>query len=40
MDIGRRLRIAREAIGYTQRKAAEASGIGESSISEFEKGKR
>jgi len=40
MDIGRRLRIAREAIGYTQGKAAEESGLGESSISEFENSKR
>ena len=40
MNIGRRLKIAREAIGYTQTKAAEESGIGESSISEFENSKR
>ena len=40
MDIGRRLKIAREAIGYTQAKAAQESGIGKSSISDFEKSKR
>jgi Zn-dependent peptidase ImmA (M78 family)/transcriptional regulator with XRE-family HTH domain len=36
MNIGSRLKIARESIGYTQTKAAQESGIGESSISEFE----
>jgi transcriptional regulator with XRE-family HTH domain len=35
MDIGNRLKIAREAIGYTQRKVYELTGIGESSISDF-----
>jgi Zn-dependent peptidase ImmA (M78 family)/transcriptional regulator with XRE-family HTH domain len=41
MNIGERLKIAREAIGYTQKKAAEVLGdIGESSISEFETGNR
>jgi Zn-dependent peptidase ImmA (M78 family)/DNA-binding XRE family transcriptional regulator len=40
MNIGKRLKIAREAIGYTLQKAAEESGIGESSISEFENAKR
>ena len=40
MDIGSRLRVAREAIGYTLKKAASESGIGESSISEFENAKR
>jgi len=40
MNMGRKLRIAREAIGYTQGKAAEKSGLGESSISEFENSKR
>jgi Zn-dependent peptidase ImmA (M78 family)/DNA-binding XRE family transcriptional regulator len=40
MDIGQRLKIAREAIGYTQEKAALESGIGKSSICEFEKSKR
>ena len=40
MDIGPRLKIAREAIGYTLRKASEESDIGESSISEFENAKR
>ena len=36
MDIGQRLKIAREMIGYTQKKVSELTGIGESSISEFE----
>jgi Zn-dependent peptidase ImmA (M78 family)/DNA-binding XRE family transcriptional regulator len=40
MDIGQRLKIAREAIGYTQAKAAQESRIGESSISDFENSKR
>ena len=40
MDIGKRLKIAREAIGYTLQRAAEESGIGKSSISEFENAKR
>jgi len=40
MDIGQRLKIAREAIGYTQTKAAQESEIGESSISEFENNAR
>ena len=40
MDIGRKLKFAREAIGYTQEKAASESGIGKSSICEFEKSKR
>ena len=40
MEIGRRLRIARKAIGYTLEKASHESGIGESSISEFENSKR
>jgi len=40
MDIGRRLKIAREAIGYTQAKAAEETGIGTSSLSDFENNKR
>jgi len=40
MDIGQRLKIAREAIGYTQEKAAFESGVGKSSICEFEKSKR
>ncbi len=38
--IGSRLKTAREAIGYTQRMASQASGIGESSISEYENGRR
>jgi len=40
MDIGRRLKIAREAIGYTLKQASQESKIGESSISEFENSKR
>ena len=40
MDIGRKLKIAREAIGYTLKKASQESKIGESSISEFENSKR
>jgi len=40
MDIGARLKIAREAIGYTLQKVAEKTMIGESSISEFEHSKR
>ena len=40
MQIGERLRIAREAIGFTLEKAAKESGIGASSISEFENDKR
>lgn len=40
MDIGQRLKIAREMIGYTQKKVSELTGIGESSISEFENNER
>jgi Zn-dependent peptidase ImmA (M78 family)/transcriptional regulator with XRE-family HTH domain len=40
MDIGNRLKIAREAIGYTLEKAEKESGIGISSLSEFENEKR
>lgn len=40
MNIGQRLRIAREAIGYTLEKAERESGIGKSSLSEFENAKR
>jgi Zn-dependent peptidase ImmA (M78 family)/transcriptional regulator with XRE-family HTH domain len=40
MDIGKRLQIARNAIGYTLEKASEESGIGQSSLSEFENNKR
>ncbi len=40
MNIGQRLRIAREAIGYTLEKAEQESGIGKSSLSEFENAKR
>jgi Zn-dependent peptidase ImmA (M78 family)/DNA-binding XRE family transcriptional regulator len=40
MDIGARLKVARDAIGYTLEKAAKESGIGVSSMSEFENSKR
>jgi Zn-dependent peptidase ImmA (M78 family) len=40
MDLGPRLKMARKAIGYTLKKAGEQSGIGESSLSEFENSKR
>jgi transcriptional regulator with XRE-family HTH domain len=40
MDIGQRLKIARESIGYTLEKASQESGIGQSSLSEFENNKR
>ncbi len=40
MNIGERLRLAREAIGFTQTMAGQASGIGASSISEFENSTR
>lgn len=40
MDIGQRLKIARETIRYTQKKVSELTGVGESSISEFENNER
>ena len=40
MQIGHRIKIAREAIGYTLEKASAESGIGQSSLSEFENEKR
>lgn len=40
MDIGERLKIARTSIGYTLEKAEQESGIGKSSLSEFENSKR
>jgi len=40
MQIGDRLRTARNAIGYTLEKVANETGIGQSSLSEFENGKR
>ena len=40
MQIGERLRIARDAIGCTLEKTAEETGIGQSSLCEFENGKR
>jgi Zn-dependent peptidase ImmA (M78 family)/DNA-binding XRE family transcriptional regulator len=40
MQVGERLRIARNAIGYTLEKTAAETGIGQSSLSEFENGKR
>jgi len=36
MDIGQRLKIAREATGYTQEKVFELTGIGKSSLSAYE----
>jgi Zn-dependent peptidase ImmA (M78 family)/transcriptional regulator with XRE-family HTH domain len=38
--IGERLRYARERMGLTQGQAKDRSGVGESSLSEFEHGKR
>jgi len=40
MDIGARLRAARDAIGYTIEKVSQESEIGQSSISDFENSKR
>lgn len=40
MDIGAKLEFARKAIGYTQKKVSELTGIGDSSISEFEHNER
>jgi len=40
MGIGERLKAARNAIGYTLERASSESGIGQSSISEFENNKR
>ncbi len=40
MDIGKRLKIARDAIGYTLKEVSEKVGIGESSLSEFENSRR
>lgn len=40
MNIGARLKAARDFIGYTLEKASKESGIGQSSLSEFENGKR
>jgi Zn-dependent peptidase ImmA (M78 family)/DNA-binding XRE family transcriptional regulator len=40
MNIGARLKLAREAIGYTLEKVSEETGIGASSVSEFENEKR
>lgn len=40
MHIGQRLKIARKAIGFTLKKASKESGIGQSSLCEFEKDKR
>lgn len=40
MNIGERLKIARKAIGYTLERASLESGIGQSSLSEFENDKR
>ncbi len=40
MDIGNRLSKAREAVGYTQKAVSEKTGIGESSLSDYENNKR
>ena len=40
MNIGQKLKLARDAVGYTLKKASKESDIGDSSISEFENGKR
>jgi Zn-dependent peptidase ImmA (M78 family)/transcriptional regulator with XRE-family HTH domain len=40
MNIGSRLKLAREAIGYTLEKVEDETGIGISSVSEFENEKR
>ena len=40
MHIGPRLRIARNAVGYTLHKVAKETGIGQSSLSEFENDRR
>jgi len=40
MDIGRRIRIARNAIGYSLKQVEQETGIGQSSLSDFEHSKR
>ena len=40
MDIGKKLKIARKSIGYTLEKASQESGIGKSSLSNFENNER
>jgi Zn-dependent peptidase ImmA (M78 family)/transcriptional regulator with XRE-family HTH domain len=40
MDIGNRLSKAREAVGYTQKEVSEKTGVGESSLSDYENNKR
>jgi len=40
MQIGQKLKLARQSVGYTIQKASHEAGIGESSISEFENSKR
>jgi len=40
MDFANKLKIARKAIGYTQEKVEQQTGIGKSSLSAFEKGER
>ena len=40
MEIGKRLKKARKDIGYTLKKVASESDIGESSLSDFENSKR
>jgi Zn-dependent peptidase ImmA (M78 family) len=40
MNLGEKLRIARESIGYTQKKVSEQTYVGESSLSDYENNKR
>lgn len=40
MNIGKKLKIARKSIGYTLEKASQESGIGKSSLSNFENNER
>jgi len=40
VDIGKKLKIARKSIGYTLEKASQESGIGKSSLSNFENNER
>ena len=40
MNIGERLKIARNSLGYTQKKVSEQTGIGESSLSAYENNER
>ena len=40
MDIGAKLEFARKAIGYTQKRVEEQTGIGNTSLSDYENNKR